>query len=127
MTCIFAVQIETIVPYACWLGQAANNGKRGRVVERTSSELLALAQTAQRLGEHAYFCVDNPRPDQLSALEREMMRQLRGPVLGLCAECRFWLETDGAPDLGTCRRSPPTGMGWPGTLMQDWCGEWRPT
>lgn len=96
------------------------------MVERASSELLALTQTAQRLDEHAYLCVDNPRPDQLAALEREMIRQLRGRcwdyVLNAGSGSRLT-----AHRIWTCRRSPPTGMGWPGTLMQDWCGEWRPT
>ena len=44
-----------------------------------------------------------------------------------CARCRFWDRQDPTPGdelaYGLCRRYPPDADGWPGTTLDDWCGE----
>ena len=47
--------------------------------------------------------------------------------LPACARCRYWDRQDPTPGdelaYGLCRRYPPDADGWPGTMPDDWCGE----
>ena len=56
-----------------------------------------------------------------------MAEILDGPVAPACANCRFWEQQEPTPGdeivYGLCRRYPPGDHGWPGTTIDDWCGE----
>lgn len=47
----------------------------------------------------------------------------QSPVFNTCDICRHW-DNDGMSPYGVCRKSPPTGSGWPRVSRKDWCGEW---
>lgn len=59
-----------------------------------------------------------------------------------CGTCEFWLQYEGSPDTGSCKRHPPVVLAasrkdpWdtqyteieqhvPTTHQKDWCGEYK--
>lgn len=52
------------------------------------------------------------------------------PRIAICRACALWDPL--GTHRGACRAHPPTQLhahegepGWPQTLADDWCGEWR--
>jgi len=50
---------------------------------------------------------------------------MTSPTEQRCADCRFWLPIpdEDRPELGQCRRLPPSYEGWGMSFGHDWCGE----
>lgn len=43
-----------------------------------------------------------------------------------CHRCRFWSPVgDDSREIGLCRRSAPSGDGWPATGRHEWCGDFK--